>query len=161
MLKTSCVNAGSVKDLIVLISYFPEHASGGRCFDKSVQIEETVDYNGREIKLTDKGVLFDNKIIKEGDSIQINRIQFKPKNIWWIYQNEFKLKNCGQIFGLIVNDSITKFEEPKYLVTGRDYTRENFNYAVAVIYLGIFIYLILLFIKLIKNKTCRPKNKIQ
>lgn len=158
ILKTDFLQPDSVKDLIIFVSDFPEHASGGGCFNESVQKGEIVDYLGHKIELTDIGLLIDNKTIKPDDSIQINKIQINPINVWWIYHNEFKLKNHGQIYGIIINDSLTKLEYPRHFVEGYNSTKESFNFVTALVFVIIFIYLILLIIKLKKNKKAHTAN---
>lgn len=158
ILKTDFLQSDSVKDLIVLISVFPEHASGGGCFDKSVLKNEEVNCFGHSIKLSDTNLLIDKNVIKDGDSIQINKIHIKPTNIWWIYHSEFKLINYGQIYGICVNDSLTKSEQPSYCVAGYNSQKESFNFVTAMIYIGLFIYLTLLIKKLIKNKKAHTAD---
>lgn len=150
ILKVDFLHSDSVKDLIVLISVFPEHASGAGCFDKSVQKDETVDFLGHHVKLTDTGLLIDNRLVKTGDSIEVNKIQIKPKNLWWIYHNEFKLKNFGPIFGVRNSETFTKLDYPRYFVAGYYSTKESFNFVTALIYVGLIVVLVLNFVKIRK-----------
>lgn len=159
IIHSNCLQLDSIKDLLVFISDYPEHASGGSCFDKSVHKEEQINYLGHQIKLTNEGLFIDNKIVKTGDSIITNNIEIKPINLWWIYHNEFKLKYYGKIYGLRNNETLIKLEYPRYFVAGYNSTKESFNYLTALLYLSLIVYWVMLIFKL-RNFNAVTANTI-
>ena len=180
VLEADFLEPDDMKDLTIFVSVYPEHASGGYCVDETASKGEFVNFFGHKIQLTDTELLIDDKIIKTGERIYTSKKRIKPTNIWWIYRDEFTLKNHGQIYGLIKNNpyrnppkimvypsdsiteidrernttiSVTKLASPSVLVTGYDSTSMYLNFITVFIHNGLLICLFVLTVKMIRNKS--------
>ena len=159
ILSSETFPADSAKDLIIFLSDFPEHSSGGGCFETSIQQGKSTEYLNHRFELKDKNVIIDNNLLKIGDKRTTKKATLKLINLWWIYDKELKIKNHGYISGIKRDATLTKLEYPRLFVAGYVSTKEKFNYYTAIIFIGLTIYLVYLIVENAKRRKQKSPNR--
>ena len=90
------IDESKLKDLLVMISIYPEHTNGGICFNETANLNENIQFNDFKIKANQDGLFINNKLMQPGDSVYTSKRTFDMSNLWWTYKYEFELNYFGK-----------------------------------------------------------------